>query len=146
MLNYIWLAATAWFMGFFPLFEIYVAVPASMGLGLDVISAVFWSWLGNFIVIPFISYFYDWLTKFNKINKFFNKLANSRISKKLHRSRVIIVLIATPMFGSWAIGVTGKIIRMDRKRLFLSSGISIAIYGTIIGILTQLGIDSFLKI
>ena len=146
MLNYILLAATAWFMGFFPLFEIYLAVPASMGLGLDIVSAMFWSWLGNFIVIPFTSYFYDWLTKFNKVNKFFSKLANSKSSKKLNSGGFIIILIATPMFGSWAIGVTGRIIGMDRKRLFLASGISIAIYGTIIGILTQFGIDAFLKI
>lgn len=143
MLNYIWLAAIAWFMGFFPLFEIYLAVPASMGLGLDIVSAVFWSWLGNFIVIPFVSYFYDWLTKFNKINKFFSKLANSKTSKKLNGGGFILVLIATPILGSWAIGVAGKIIGMDRKRLFLASGMSIAIYGTIIGILTQLGIDDF---
>lgn len=146
MLNYILLAATAWFMGFFPLFEIYLAVPASMGLGLDIVSAILWSWLGNFTVIPFTSYFYDRLTKFNKINNFFNKLANSKSSKKLNSGGFIIVLIATPMFGSWAIGVAGKIIGMDRKRLFLASGISIAIYGTIIGIFTQLGIDAFLKI
>ncbi|SHN34967.1 small multi-drug export protein [Gracilibacillus kekensis] len=143
MMNYIWLAATAWFMGFFPLFEIYLAVPASMGLGLDIVSSVFWSWLGNFMVIPFISYSYDWLTKFKKINKYFIKLANSKSSKKLNNGGFLIILIATPIFGSWATGVAGKIIGIDRKRLFLSSGISIAIYGMIISILTQLGIDTF---
>lgn len=143
MVHYISLAVTAWFMGFFPLFEIYLAVPVAMGLGLDIVSAVLWSWLGNFIVIPFISIFYDWLMKFNKINKYFSKLANSKTSKKLNSGGFIMVLIATPMFGSWAIGVAGKIVGMDRKRLFLASGISISIYGTIIGILTQLGMDAF---
>ena len=70
-------------------------------------------------------------------------MANSKTSKKLNGGGFILVLIATPILGSWAIGVAGKIIGMDRKRLFLASGMSIAIYGTIIGILTQLGIDAF---
>lgn len=143
MFDYIWLAVTAWFMGFFPLFEIYLAVPTTMGLGLDIVSAVFWSWLGNFIVIPFIFYFYEWLTKFHKINKYFTKLENSKTSKKLRKGGFIVVLIGTPVFGSWTIGVAGRIIGMHRKRLFLSSAISIAVYGFLIAILTQLGIDAF---
>lgn len=144
MENYIWLAATSWFMGFFPLFEIYLAVPASMGMGLGVVSAVFWSWFGNFFVIPFISYFYDWLTKFKKVNTYFRKLANSKTSKKLNDGGFLIILIATPILGSWGTGVVGKVIGLDRKRLFLASGISIAVYGILIGVLTQLGIDTFL--
>jgi len=144
MENYIWLAATAWFMGFFPLFEIYLAVPASMGMGLGVVSAVFWSWFGNFFVIPFISYFYDWLTKFKKVNTYFRKLANSKTSKKLNDGGFLIILIATPILGSWGTGVVGKVIGLERKRLFLVSGISIAVYGILIGVLTQLGIDTFL--
>lgn len=144
MENYIWLAATSWFMGFFPLFEIYLAVPASMGTGLGVVSAVFWSWFGNFFVIPFISYFYDWLTKFKKVNTYFRKLANSKTSKKLNDGGFLIILIATPILGSWGTGVVGKVIGLDRKRLFLASGISIAVYGILIGVLTQLGIDTSL--
>lgn len=143
MFEYIWLAATAWFMGFFPLFEIYIAVPAAMGLGLGLVSAIFWSWLGNFIVVPFISYFYDWLTKFERIDRYFKKLANSKMSKRLNNGGYLTILIATPILGSWGTGVAGKAIGMDRKILFLASAISIAIYGTIIGILTQMGIDAF---
>lgn len=143
MLNYIALAATAWLMGFFPCFEIYLAVPAAVGLGLDVFSSVFWSWFGSFFVIPFVAYSYMWLTKVNKINKYFIKMANSNAGKKLNRGGFFFILIMTPIFGPWTIGVVGKIIGMDFKRLFLASGIGIAMYGTIIGILTQLGIKTF---
>lgn len=143
MLDYIGLAATAWFMGFFPLFEIYIAVPAAMGLGLGLVSSIFWSWLGNFIVVPFISYFYDWLTKYEKIDRYFKKLANSKTSQRLNNGGYLVILLATPILGSWGTGVAGKIIGIDRKKLFLASAISIAIYGTIIGILTQMGINAF---
>lgn len=51
MLNYIWLAASAWFMGFFPMLEIYIAIPATMLMGLDTISAIFWAGLGNFFYL-----------------------------------------------------------------------------------------------
>ena len=93
-------------------------------------------------VIPFISYSYDWLTKFDKVKTYFMKLASSNACKKLNNGGFALVLIATPLLGSWGIGVAGKMIGMDRKRLFLASAIGIAIYGTIVGILTQLGIEA----
>lgn len=40
MLEYLARAAAAWFVGFFPLAEIYVAVPAAMAAGLDDVSVV----------------------------------------------------------------------------------------------------------
>ncbi|GLO64571.1 small multi-drug export protein [Oceanobacillus kimchii] len=143
MMEYIVLAATAWFMGFFPLFEIYLAIPVSMGLGLDMVSSIVWAWFGNFFAIPFIAYSYDWLTKFERIQRYFHKLTHSKTSQRLNKGGFMIVLIGTPLFGSWAIGVVGKVIGMDKKRLFLSSAISIGIYGILIGVLTKLGIDLF---
>lgn len=140
MLNYIVLSATACLMGFFPLFEIYLAVPAAMGLGLDVYSSVFWSWCGNFFVIPFIFYSYVWLSKINKLNRYLTKLSNSRSCKKLSNGGFFLILIGTPIFGPWTVGVVGKIIGMDIKQLFLASGLSIAIYGVIIGAFAHFGI------
>ncbi|NJP36187.1 small multi-drug export protein [Alkalicoccus luteus] len=141
MFDYIWLAFTAWFMGFFPLFEIYIAVPAAMAMGLDMYSALFWSWLGNFLVIPFIAYFYDWLTRFPKINRYFTRLASSRSARRMNKGGFTMVLLATPVIGAWAVGVAGKVIGMDRGRLFTSSAVSIAIFGLILAVLTRFGID-----
>ncbi|TFJ91501.1 small multi-drug export protein [Lentibacillus salicampi] len=143
MTEYIVMAATAWFMGFFPLFEIYLAVPAAMGIGMNLVSAVWWAWLGNFIVIPFVSYAYDWLMRFQKINRYFTKLAQSKASAKIQKRGVMFVLLSTPLLGSWAVAVSGKLAGIEKKTLFTTSAISIAVYGSIIGVLTQLGIDSF---
>lgn len=57
MLNYLWLAASAWFMGFFPMLEIYVAIPASMVMGLDAVSSIIWAGFGNFLPVPMIAFF-----------------------------------------------------------------------------------------
>jgi len=46
MVEYIAKAFAAWFIGFFPYFEIYVAVPAAIAMGLDYFSAVTWSVFG----------------------------------------------------------------------------------------------------
>jgi hypothetical protein len=39
MLDYAAKGATAWFLGLFPLFEIYLAVPAAVAMELDYVSA-----------------------------------------------------------------------------------------------------------
>ena len=46
-LDYVARAASAWFLGFFPFVEIYVAVPTAFAFGLDPSSAVVWPVLGN---------------------------------------------------------------------------------------------------
>jgi len=42
-MDYAWRAATAWFLGFAPVAEIYVAVPAALAMGLDPVSVVAWA-------------------------------------------------------------------------------------------------------
>ncbi|GIO25287.1 small multi-drug export protein [Oceanobacillus sp. J11TS1] len=141
MLEYISLALTAWFIGFFPFFEIYIAIPAAMVLGLDPVSSVLWAVLGNFLPIPLIAFFYDFLAKFERINRYLSKLANSKYKAKIEKHGPIFVIFLTPLIGSWAVGVIGYAIGMKKFQLFISSAISILIYGIIIAILTHLGID-----
>lgn len=142
MIQHISLAASAWFMGFFPLTDIHVAIPSTMALGLGTTSAVFWSSLGSFISIPIISYFYDQLSRIKKINKYFQKLSSSKFSNKMKEKGILFVLLATPLLGSWTVGVLGKVVDMDKRKLFLASGLSIVFYGVLIGFLTSLGLSA----
>ncbi|SDN75503.1 Putative small multi-drug export protein [Tenuibacillus multivorans] len=143
MMEYIWLCFMAWFIGFFPMFEIYIAIPATMAVGLDGFSSVLWSCVGNFMAIPLIVFFYDKLSRFERINKFLLKTSVSRFSHKIRKGSFGFILLTTPIVGSWTIGVLCKLIGLSKKKIFTSSAISIALYGLIIGILTKLGIDSF---
>lgn len=145
MIEYISLSLTAWFMGFFPLFEIYLAIPSTMALGLDMVSSVVWSGLGTFIAIPFIVYFFEFLARFQPINNFFQKLAQSKYSEQIRGKSFFFILVATPIIGTWTIGVVGKIVDVEKRSLFVASAISITIYGILIGLFTQLGIDLFKK-
>ncbi|GAA0459820.1 small multi-drug export protein [Alkalibacillus silvisoli] len=143
MLEYIWLSFSAWFMGFFPLFEIYLAIPGAMAMGLDMGSAVVWASLGNFLAIPIIVFFYDQLSKVKRINKYFDKLSHSRFSHNIRKGSFMFVLIATPIVGAWAVAVLGKLFGMERGKLFFSSAISITLYGVLLGVLTEFGINTF---
>ncbi|ARK32583.1 small multi-drug export protein [Halalkalibacter krulwichiae] len=143
MLEYLWLSLTAWFMGFFPLFEIYIAIPSTIALGLDATSAIIWSCLGNFIAIPFVVFFYDSLSRIKKVRSYLGKLSRSKFSEKMRKGSFVFILVGTPIVGSWAVGAIGKVIGLEKRKLFLSSAVSICVYGVIIGVLTKLGVDAF---
>jgi hypothetical protein len=49
-------AISVWFIGFFPLAEIYVAVPAGIAMGLDTGSAVLWGSAGNYAPVLLLHY------------------------------------------------------------------------------------------
>jgi uncharacterized membrane protein len=59
MIEYLAKAWAVFLIGFMPVAEIYVAVPAGMAMGLDPISAVTWSVAGNWAPIPLLHLLYD---------------------------------------------------------------------------------------
>lgn len=141
MWNYIWLAASAWFMGFFPMLEIYVAIPAAVLMGLDPVSSVLWAGLGNFSPIPFIAFFHSLLLKVKRIKKWLDKLSNTKYKNRIETHGALVVLLLTPLIGSWAVGVIANGLGMNKTKLFISSGVSILIYGIIIAILSYYGVE-----
>ncbi|WP_040984181.1 small multi-drug export protein [Oceanobacillus jeddahense] len=140
MLNYLGLAATAWFIGFFPMFEIYIAIPATMVMGLDAVSSIIWSSFGNFFPVPLIAFFYQLLAKSKRIKKWLDKLANSKYKYRIEKQGPLVVVLLTPMIGSWAVAVIANGIGMSKIRLFVSAGASILIYGIVIAVLTHYGV------
>lgn len=141
LVEYVSLAATAWFMGFFPMFEIYLAIPSMMLLGLDGISAVLWAGVGNFLPIPLLAYFYDWLHRFKRLSGWLDRLENHRLSYLMREKGSWIIILVTPLLGSWVVGVIGHSIGMKRLTLLIYSAISIFGYGLLIAWLTSQGIE-----
>ncbi|MFD1066552.1 MULTISPECIES: small multi-drug export protein [Oceanobacillus] len=141
MLNYLSLAATAWFIGFFPMTEIYIAVPVTMAMGLDTVSSIVWSSIGNFLPVPLIAFFYSLLAKSKRIKKWMDKLAESKYKKRIEKQGPLVVLLITPIVGSWAMAVIANGVGMNKINLFLSAGGSILLYGIILAVLTHYGID-----
>ncbi|WP_167578615.1 small multi-drug export protein [Jeotgalibacillus proteolyticus] len=141
IIAYLSLCFSAWLMGFLPMLEIYVALPASMLMGLDPMSCVFWTALGNFMPIPIILYFYDTLRKWKKASRLLNKMENHRFNRTLIQHGAWMVLLATPIIGSWTVGILGRSLGMSKTKLFVVSLCSICMYSVILVIITMLGVE-----
>ena len=142
MLDYIARAATAWFLGFFPYFEIYLAVPAAIAMQLDYFSAVFWPALGNFMAVPVVLIFYKQLMRIGRLRRWLEKrTASERYRKNLDRYGPLFVLLMTPVVGVWVIAAMAKVGGMNQAKLLVSSLVSIVAYAIAIAVLVALGVD-----
>lgn len=143
LLTYTYMASSTWFLGFLPYFEIYMAVPAGILIGLPWIDAFFWGTLGNWMAVVFIDLFYEWLLKFRFMRKMSEKAKSCKWKKRLDKNGSWMILFMTPLAGIWTTGVVAKVFDYDRKKLWIFSGISVAIVGLAVAVCTALGIKIF---
>jgi uncharacterized membrane protein len=141
MIEYIAAAATVWFLGFFPLFEIYVAIPAGTAMGLGPVSNVFWAVFGNYVPILLIHYGYEQLRRVTRVRDWLDRRSSIRFRHWLDRWGVWCVLVVTPWTGVWIMAATMKSLGMDSARFLLYSFISILIYAVALVALIELGIS-----
>lgn len=141
MWTYITLAATAWFIGFFPFLEIYVAIPVAMAAGLDPVSTVVWCVLGNFMPVPLIIFFHTQLLRIRRVGPWLQRLAEGRARRVLNRYGGYILLIGTPWIGIWAVAAAAQAMGMHRGKLLLYSFISVAAYGIVLVVMISFGVD-----
>lgn len=143
MIEYVSKAGTAWFLGFFPLVEIYAAVPAAIALGLDYISAAFWAVIGNYTPVLLIVFGYDRLMRIERLRSWLEKRRSERFSHMINRYGAWFILFITPWTGVWVVAATARVLGMKRFPLLLFSFISVAVYGTLIAVGVQKGMMLF---
>ena len=143
MFDYLAKAAAAWFVGFFPLAEIYVAVPAAVISGLDDVSVIVWTVFGNYTPIILITFFYQWLLSFKRINGWLSGLASPRTQQFVDRWGVWFVLFFTPWTGVWVMAATAKAMGMQNRRFLPAAFVSIFLNAVLILILMRTGIATF---
>jgi uncharacterized membrane protein len=132
VLDYAARAASAWFLGFFPFFEIYVAVPAAFALGLDPVSAVVWPVLGNVTPVLVIVFGYEWLLRSERVRRWLETRRSRRLERWVDRYGPPFVVLVTPWIGVWAVAVTARALGMRRAPLVAYSAISITLYALFI--------------
>ena len=142
LLEYLGRAASAWFMGFFPLFEIYLAVPAALAMNLDVASAVFWSVLGNFSVVPLVIFFHAQLTRVQYLRRLLTWRGSERWQRALTRYGTLFVLVMTPVLGVWAMTALARTAGIARSTLMLASLTSITLYAVVIAAGVSFGVSA----
>ena len=128
IIKYIGAAFSTWFIGFFPYFEIYIAIPAGFAAG------------RNWMVIPFVDICYEWLMKFNFMKKIMEKSLNGKWENRIEKHGAWVILLLTPLAGVWTIGVIAKALKFNRAKLWIYSATSVGITGLIITILIINGI------
>lgn len=133
----------AWFVGFFPLAEIYVAVPAAMAAGLDDISVVFWTVFGNYTPVLLIHFFYEQLLRFDKLRNWFERLVSPKAEAQINKHGPWFILLITPWTGVWVMAVTAKVLKMNSLIFLVTSFVSVLIYAIAIVVMINLGIDAF---
>ncbi len=134
-------AASAWFLGFFPFAEIYVAVPAAFGLGLDPVSAVVWPVLGNVTPVFLIVFAYDGLMRNERVRHWLHRRRSARFERWIDRYGAAFVLLVTPWIGAWAVAATAQALGMQRAALVGFSAVSITVYAIAIAAAIAFGID-----
>ena len=143
MPEYLTRALSVWFIGFFPWAEIYVAVPAGFGLGLDIYSIVGWSVFGNYLPAIIIAMSYDSLLRYPRINRWFSKLSSPKIKTRIEKNGIWATLLLTPWLGVWAMAATVKIFGMKTRPFLLASLVSLLVYAVVLSLIIDLGIGFF---
>jgi uncharacterized membrane protein len=143
MADYLARALGAWFVGFFPLAEIYVAVPAALAVGLDHLSTVFWTVFGNFTPLLLIHFGYNNLLRLPRLRRWLESLVSERAKRAIDRYGVWFVLLLTPWTGVWVMGVTAKALRMKGAVLLGAGLISITVYAVALVFLINAGVQVF---
>ncbi|MEM6283093.1 MAG: small multi-drug export protein [Chloroflexota bacterium] len=139
-MEYLWKAASAWFMGFFPLAEIYVAVPYAVALGLDDVSVILWTVLGNFTPALLIIVMYRQMMRIPRVASWLGGLVSEKAKARVDRWGVWFVLLATPLTGIWVMAATAKILQLRNTQFLVSALVSILVYAVGILAVMRLGI------
>lgn len=140
MAAYLVKAAGAWFAGFFPLAEIYVAVPAAVAVGLDDLSVIFWTVSGNFTPALLIHFLYEWLSRSARVRAWLEWLSSEKARERINRYGLGFVLLFTPWTGIWIMAVAARALGMDAKRFLAASLTSILAYAIVLLLLIRLGL------
>ncbi len=141
MLEYIVMAFSVWFAGFFPFFEIYVAIPYGFVIGLDIYSVVFWAVLGNYLPVPLIEYGYGKLERFAWFRQWQQRLIKPSLEEKINRRGKWFIAVFTPWIGVWAVAVTCKVLKVRKDILMKYTFVGIAAYAIVLALLIELGIS-----
>ena len=95
-----WRVASVVGLGFFPLFEGNVAVPAGLALGMTPVSAVFFSVLGTTTQTMLVRGLSGWLLTIPRVARWWERCLSGRVGRLFARREVNwVVLLGIPWLG-----------------------------------------------
>ena len=126
-----------------PIIELRGALPIATGLGLRWHVAIVLSIIGNMIPIPFIMLFFEKVEKFLRRWKifrlFFDRLFESTRRKGERKIQswgdiglILFVAIPLPITGAWTGTLAAYLLKLEKKKAFLSIFVGVVIAGLIV--------------
>ena len=140
-LEYVAAAALAWLVGFLPLFEVYVAIPVGLAVGLDPVSVTFWAAFGNIVPLFLVDLGYERLRRVERMDHYLAKLRRERVERILDRWGWVAVFAATPLLGVWTMALAAKGLGMATRSFLVAATISVIAYAVIIAFSIELGLE-----
>ncbi len=83
---------------------------------------------------------YDQLRTVPRLGKSLERLSSERARERVERGGLWFYLLITPMIGTWAIGVTVKVLKVPATKFIVPSFISVLIFGIVIAAALAMGI------
>jgi uncharacterized membrane protein len=140
MTDYLFKVSTVWFIGFFPFFELFVAIPAGFALSLDPVSTVVFCVAGNFFPVLIIEYGYSRLMRNERLHRWLGNRFSERTYRNVEHYGIWYMLVITPWTGAWAMAVTAKVLQMRKATLIGGSLASLLIYAIVLTLLLHRGV------
>ena len=140
-LEYVATAAFTWLVGFLPLFEIYIAIPAGLAAGLDPISTTVWAAFGNIVPLFIVDAGYEWLRRHERIDRWLSVLRRQRVEDILDRFGWVAVFLATPVLGVWTMALAAKALGMASRPFLIAASLSVVVYAVVITVAILLGLE-----
>lgn len=147
--------ATVFFISMLPIVELRGAIPVGATLGLDFWENYLLCVLGNVLPVPFLILFakgiLEWLSRFEKIGSFFQKIIRKADEKAKNLGKFellglfLFVAVPAPGTGAWTGSLIAAILRLRLRSALLAIVLGVMASGIIMGILS-FGLLSFLGI
>ncbi len=125
-----------------PIVELRGALPIALGLDIDWGLAIILSIIGNMIPIPFLMLFFGKVEKFLRrwkiFEMFFDRLFKSTRRKGERKIQawgdiglILFVAIPLPVTGAWTGTLVAYLLKLEKKKAFLSIFVGVVIAGMI---------------
>ncbi len=123
-------------------------MPAAVAMGLDYISAVVWSTLGNFSSIPLIIFLHQHLERVSWLGRYLERLrekSRGRLGQLVDRYGPWCLLVGLPLVGAWVTAVAARTLDLRPSQIMVFSFFSILAYAILTAVLVHLGIELFFR-
>lgn len=136
-------------LGALPIGEVRAALPVALVIyKMPLISALFWSVLGNILPVYFLLLFFERVTNYLRprsplYNRFCiwlfertRRQLNGHVEKYGYWTLAIFVGLPLPMTGAWTGAVAAFVFGLDKKKAFLAITVGVLIAAVIVASLT----------